>query len=130
MDTAMRADENKTADSVQAPQMIQGQNPTEQAGEGENKAPLVCGGVARIDVSKLEKHIASEVQIYSQDGFPRQSERYYKLMSVLHITRMLYHDGHCRPLHREFYRRLAQIHHQKQQLQQPQPQQQQVPLAH
>ncbi|KAJ2786153.1 hypothetical protein GGI15_001679 [Coemansia interrupta] len=98
------------------------------------KPGLVRGGIAQIDVVKLERHISNEVQTYSQGGFPRQSERYYRLMSVLHITRMLYHDGHCQPIHREFYRRLAQIHHQQQnqsqQQQQVSPiQQQQVPPA-
>ncbi|KAJ2720217.1 hypothetical protein GGI07_004738 [Coemansia sp. Benny D115] len=84
------------------------------------KAGLVRGGIAQIDVEKLERHISNEVETYSQGGYPRQSERYYRLMSVLHITRMLYHDGHCEPIHREFYRRLAQIHHQQQPQLQPQ----------
>ncbi|KAJ1832204.1 hypothetical protein LPJ63_003706 [Coemansia sp. RSA 2711] len=131
-----QVNENKAADNAHKPPTIQEKgSANKQPGEGAGKAPMVCGGVARIDVSKLEKHIGREVQTYSQGGFPRQSERYYKLMSVLHITRMLYHDGYCLPIHREFYRRLAQIHHQQQQ-QQPSPpqqaqqQQQQVPFAH
>ncbi|KAJ2140921.1 hypothetical protein IW136_002444 [Coemansia sp. RSA 678] len=135
----MQTGDNNTADSTQQQVTIQEKGSTNnQTGEGEGKAPLVCGGVARIDVSKLEQHISREVQTYSDGGFPRQSERYYKLMSVLHITRMLYHDNHCQPIHREFYRRLAQIHHQQQQQlqqqqaqqQQQQQQQQQVPFAH
>ncbi|ORX68911.1 hypothetical protein DL89DRAFT_258019 [Linderina pennispora] len=85
----------------------------------------VRGGIAQIDVVKLERHISNEVETYSQGGFPRQSERYYRLMSVLHIARLLYHDGHCQPIHREFYRRLAQIHQQQQQ----QIQHQQPPIA-
>ncbi|KAJ1813155.1 hypothetical protein LPJ56_005257 [Coemansia sp. RSA 2599] len=94
------------------------------------KPGLVRGGIAQIDVNKLEQHISNEVETYSQGGYPRQSERYYRLMSVLHIARMLYHDGHCEPIHREFYRRLAQIHHQQQQQNQaPQQKQQQQQQA-
>ncbi|KAJ2877775.1 hypothetical protein IWW38_006493, partial [Coemansia aciculifera] len=62
----------------------------------------------------VERHIAREVESYSKGGFPRQSERYYYLMSALHVTRMMFHDGNCQPFHREFYRRLAQIHHSQQ----------------
>ncbi|KAJ1942399.1 hypothetical protein GGF37_003134 [Kickxella alabastrina] len=98
--------------------MQQQHNPTTKPG-------LVRGGIAQIDVDKLERHISNEVLTYSQGGYPRQSERYYRLMSVLHITRMLYHDGHCQPIHREFYKRLAQIHHQQQPSQQPHQQAQQ-----
>lgn len=86
----------------------------------DSREHVVKGGIAKIDVGKLERHIHSEVDTYSKGGFPRQSERYYRLMSVLHITRMLYHDGHCQPIHREFYKWLAQIHHQQQQEQQQQ----------
>ncbi|KAJ2499875.1 hypothetical protein IWW47_003303 [Coemansia sp. RSA 2052] len=75
---------------------------------------LVCGGIASIDVGMVERHIAREVETYSAGGFPRQSERYYYLMSALHVTRMMFHDGNCQPFHREFYRRLAQIHHTQQ----------------
>ncbi|KAJ2619865.1 hypothetical protein GGI26_005484 [Coemansia sp. RSA 1358] len=108
------------------------QQPQPQSQPQSHQAPstgqrqVVRGGVAQINVANLERHINKEVQTYSDGGFPRQSERYYRLMSVLHITRMLYHDGHCQPIHREFYRRLAQIHHQQQQTQQ-QPIQQQQP---
>ncbi|KAJ2221300.1 hypothetical protein H4R99_004372 [Coemansia sp. RSA 1722] len=107
----------------------QQQQQQQQKQMSANKPGLVRGGIAQIDVNKLERHISNEVETYSQGGYPRQSERYYRLMSVLHIARMLYHDGHCLPMHREFYRRLAQIHHQQQQQQtqasQPQVQQQQ-----
>ncbi|KAJ2779546.1 hypothetical protein H4R18_003942 [Coemansia javaensis] len=131
MDAAVSAGESPMAVSAQEwpqnPPLPQ-QHPDQ--GGGEARHSVVCGGVARIDVAKLEQHISNEVQTYSQGGFPRQSERYYKLMSVLHITRMLYHDGHCQPIHREFYRRLAQIHHQQQQQQQLQQQLQQVSFAH
>ncbi|KAJ1722001.1 hypothetical protein LPJ53_003533 [Coemansia erecta] len=105
------------------------QQPQEQHQQTTGKPGLVRGGIAQIDVVKLERHISNEVQTYSQGGFPRQSERYYRLMSVLHITRMLYHDGHCQPIHREFYRRLAQIHHQQQSQSQQQPQQQQQQVS-
>ncbi|KAJ2004498.1 hypothetical protein GGI04_002220 [Coemansia thaxteri] len=86
------------------------------------KPRLVQGGIAKIDIEMLEGHITREVETYSMGGFPRQSERYYRLMSVLHVTRMMYHDGYCLPIHREFYKRLAQIHHnqQQQKLQLPQ----------
>ncbi|KAJ2028073.1 hypothetical protein IW146_009926 [Coemansia sp. RSA 922] len=80
----------------------------------KEKSELVCGGIASIDVGKVERHIAREVETYSAGGFPRQSERYYYLMSALHVTRMMFHDGNCQPFHREFYRRLAQIHHSQQ----------------
>ncbi|KAJ1795726.1 hypothetical protein LPJ77_006994, partial [Coemansia sp. RSA 2523] len=93
METTMQTGDNNTADSAQQQVTIQEKGSTNNQ-TGEGKAPLVCGGVARIDVSKLEQHISREVQTYSDGGFPRQSERYYKLMSVLHITRMLYHDNH------------------------------------
>ncbi|KAJ2397837.1 hypothetical protein GGI23_003400 [Coemansia sp. RSA 2559] len=102
----------------------QQQEPKQESPKGEVKKNVVCGGIAQINVVNLENHINKEVHSYSTGGFPRQSERYYKLMSVLHITRMLYHDGHCQPIHREFYRRLAQIHHQQQQQRQQQAQQQ------
>ncbi|KAJ1921054.1 hypothetical protein H4219_000912 [Mycoemilia scoparia] len=74
---------------------------------------LVEGGIARIDIDKLQRNIENEVTRYSNGMFPRQSQRYYRLMSVLHITRLLYHDGLCDPIHREYYRRLAQIHQQQ-----------------
>ncbi|KAJ1643658.1 hypothetical protein LPJ64_004588 [Coemansia asiatica] len=109
------------------------QQQQQQQQQTTTKPGLVRGGIAQIDVNKLEKHISNEVETYNQGGYPRQSERYYRLMSVLHIARMLYHDGHCEPIHREFYRRLAQIHHQQQQQQQqtqaPQQQQQQQQQA-
>ncbi|KAJ2512297.1 hypothetical protein H4217_006959 [Coemansia sp. RSA 1939] len=110
---------------------IQQQPQQKAAAAVEVTAPksVVRGGIAQINVSTLEQHINREVQAYSAGGFPRQSERYYKLMSVLHITRMLYHDGHCEPIHREFYRRLAQIHHQQQQQRQQQQAQQQTQQA-
>ncbi|KAJ1801106.1 hypothetical protein LPJ59_000565 [Coemansia sp. RSA 2399] len=101
----------------------QQQEAKQESPKGEAKKNVVCGGIAQINVVNLENHINKEVHSYSTGGFPRQSERYYKLMSVLHITRMLYHDGHCQPIHREFYRRLAQIHHQQQQQRQQQAQQ-------
>ncbi|KAJ2765016.1 hypothetical protein IWQ56_004267, partial [Coemansia nantahalensis] len=104
-----------------------GDTEPQHPGRGDTSSSFVCGGVARIDVAKLERHVSNEVLTYAKGSFPRQSERYYKLMSVLHITRMLYHDGHCKPMHREFYKQLAQIHQDKQQLQQPI---QQLSLAH
>ncbi|KAJ1769025.1 hypothetical protein LPJ74_004389 [Coemansia sp. RSA 1843] len=100
------------------PPQEQQQKAKQQSPKGEGKNNVVRGGIAQINVVNLENHINKEVHSYSTGGFPRQSERYYKLMSVLHIARMLYHDGHCQPIHREFYRRLAQIHHQQQQQQQ------------
>ncbi|KAJ2789940.1 hypothetical protein GGI18_002109 [Coemansia linderi] len=90
---------------------LEANNPETAASE---KPRLVCGGIASIDVAKVERHIAREVETYSAGGFPRQSERYYYLMSALHVTRMMFHDGNCQPFHREFYRRLAQIHHNQQ----------------
>ncbi|KAJ2613357.1 hypothetical protein H4S08_002244 [Coemansia sp. RSA 1365] len=140
METNTEVNGNAATNSAQMQQM---QNPPAQGnGSGQHVAKgsdnngnssLVRGGVAQINVTKLEHRISNEVQTYSKGGFPRQSERYYKLMSVLHIARMLFHDGLCQPIHREFYKRLAQIHHQQQQkLQQQspqQPQQQQVPFA-
>ena len=75
---------------------------------------LSRAGVARIDIDKLQTNIENEVNRYRDGKFPRQSERYYRLMSILHITRLLYHDGLCEPIHREYYRRLAQIHQQQQ----------------
>ncbi|KAJ2745510.1 hypothetical protein GGI20_002114 [Coemansia sp. BCRC 34301] len=75
---------------------------------------LVRGGIASIDIGIVERHIAREVETYSTGGFPRQSERYYYLMSALHVARMMFHDGNCQPFHREFYRKLAQIHHEQQ----------------
>ncbi|KAJ2798271.1 hypothetical protein H4R20_004880 [Coemansia guatemalensis] len=137
METNTEANGSTAANSAQMQNTpIQGNGsgqPVHKGGDSDSKSSLVRGGVAQINVVKLERHISNEVQTYSKGGFPRQSERYYKLMSVLHIARMLFHDGHCLPIHREFYKRLAQIHHQQQQkLQQQspqQPQQQQVPFA-
>ncbi|KAJ2547984.1 hypothetical protein EV175_005007 [Coemansia sp. RSA 1933] len=109
----------------QQPEAPQQQQQQPETVKGETQKSVVRGGIAQINVVNLENHINKEVHSYSTGGFPRQSERYYKLMSVLHIARMLYHDGHCQPIHREFYRRLAQIHHQQQQQRQQQQTQQQ-----
>ncbi|KAJ2839885.1 hypothetical protein FBU31_000608 [Coemansia sp. 'formosensis'] len=87
---------------------------TNHGATANEKSELVCGGIASIDVGMVERHIAREVETYSAGGFPRQSERYYYLMSALHVTRMMFHDGNCQPFHREFYKRLAQIHHSQQ----------------
>ncbi|KAJ2820327.1 hypothetical protein IWW50_005096, partial [Coemansia erecta] len=71
MDTTAWTSENKAADNAQQPQTIQERGPArKQPSHGESKTPLVCGGVARIDVGKLEQHISREVQTYSDGGFP------------------------------------------------------------
>ncbi|KAI8872921.1 hypothetical protein GQ42DRAFT_113472, partial [Ramicandelaber brevisporus] len=74
---------------------------------------IVSHGGHPISLKRIQADVSSEVQAFGHGEYPRESFRYYRLMSVLHVLRLLFHEGLCSPLHRVYYRELANIHAQQ-----------------